>query len=481
MSDLENLPYYKIKTLLANKKISCLEIVRYFISKAKKDQYNAFRIVTEKQALSYASICQERVDQGKMKGLECLPIAVKDNFCTQGISTTACSKILENFIPPYESTVTQKIFNDGSVMIGKTNMDEFAIGSLSMNSAYGHVINPYKKHNSSKNLVAGGSSGGSAVAVAARMCVAALGTDTGGSIRLPASFTGTIGMKPTYGRCSRYGIISFASSFDQAGVFTNNVIDNAMIMKSICGFDYKDSTSEKIDNSNFMSGIGKSIKGMKIGIPKEYMLGNVSESINERITYTASMLRNAGAEIVEISLPHTANALPVYYTITSAEASSNLSRYDGVRYGNRVEKTGDSFSDMVKKTRYKYLGEEVQKRIITGTYVLSSNNYQDYYVKAQKIRRMIYEEFKQAFQKVKILITPTSKSTAFPIDIAEDCREVYNNDIFTVPSSLAGIPAMSFPIGHDIDGLPVGIQLLSNHFEESEIYKIARILEINKN
>ena len=479
MVDIENISYFALRKLLISKKLLVKELVEYSLLLAEKEAFNAFREITADYALKQAKISQSKIDAGKAGLLEGLTVAVKDNFCSKGITTTACSRMLKNFVPDYESTVTGKIFSAGAIMIGKTNMDEFAMGSSNTNSYFGNVINPWKQKNNDINLIPGGSSGGSAVAVATRICAAALGTDTGGSVRLPASFTGTIGVKPTYGRCSRYGMISFASSFDQAGVFTNNIQDSAMVLQSMCGFDIKDGTTKNIAPPNLLGVLGKSIKGVKIGIPREYLSISIHAEIKEHIEEVCKALRSSGAEIITISLPSIQYSLAAYYIISSAEMSSNLARYDGVRYGTRIEYKDMNYIQMVKKTRSECFGKEVKKRIMMGTYVLSSNHFCDYFQHAKKIRRIIYNEFADIFNNVNIIITPTSKSTAFPISAVNDSIQLYNNDIFTIPSSLTGLPSLSMPIGLDKKGLPIGMQLISSHFAEEDLYRIAYVIERN--
>jgi aspartyl-tRNA(Asn)/glutamyl-tRNA(Gln) amidotransferase subunit A len=479
MLDLQNTPYHEIRKLLLQKELSVKEVVQNSLALAEKDKLNSFREVTADYALQQAEVIQQKIDDNTAGLLAGLTLAVKDNYCNKGVKTTACSRILENFVPAYESTVTAKSFAAGAIMIGKANMDEFAMGSSNTNSYFGDVINPWKEKGSSENLVAGGSSGGSAVAVAAKICAGALGTDTGGSVRLPAAFTGVIGAKPTYGRCSRYGIIAFASSFDQTGVFANNITDTAMILQSICGVDKNDSTSKDIATPDLLNALGKGIKGMKIGVPKEYLEGDIADEIKEHMQSVCNVLRDAGAEIKEVSLPNTKHALASYYIITSAEMSSNLSRYDGVRYSSRISGDGLSFAEMVKKTRSECLGTEVKNRIMVGTYVLSASHFGDYFEHAKKVRRIIYNEFKEVFNDVDTILTPTSKSTAFPISAVNDPIAMYNNDIFTVPSSLAGVPAVSVPVGLDRKGLPIGLQVISKHFAEEDMFKVAYIIEKN--
>ena len=418
----------------------------------------------------------EKISQGMAGPLEGVPIAVKDMFCTKDIKTTASSKILENFYPTYESTVTQNLWDDGAVMLGKLSCDEFAMGSSNETAAKGNVINPWSKTNP---ISPGGSSGGSAAAVAARSALAATGTDTGGSIRQPAAFCGITGLKPTYGRCSRWGIVAFSSSLDQAGPLTRTVSDAAIMLNSMAGYDNKDSTSANIEMPDLTSFLDKSIKGKKIGIPKEYTQDGISEDIVKFYDKSIQFLKDSGAEIIPVSLPHTKYALPVYYIIAPAEASSNLARYDGVRYGIRNE--AENLDEMYELTRGNGFGEEVQRRIMIGTYVLSSGYYDAYYLKAQKVRRLIKEDFEKAFENVDFLLTPSTPSTAFELGQKQDPIKMYLNDIFTVPASLAGLPGISIPVGLDKAGLPVGIQLIANSFDEPNLISVAHTLEKSAN
>lgn len=479
MQELKELPYYKVKQLLIDKKVSALELTNVYIEAAEvaNKKYNAYREITNEYAVNQAKASQERIDKGHVLKIEAMPIGVKDNYCTKGILTTACSRMLENFIPTYESTITNRLFANGGIMIGKTNMDEFAMGSSNTNSYFGDVINPYKASNSDRYLVAGGSSGGSAAAVAANMCMGALGSDTGGSVRLPAAFTGTVGVKPTYGRCSRYGMIAFASSLDQAGVFAHNITDAGLILESISGFDENDSTSKNISSLDVLNNIGKSIKGMKVGIPNEYKKDNVDQAIVNYLEKARQWFIDDGAEVIDISLPHTDHALATYYIIATAEVASNLARYDGVRYGTRIEKKGDNFQDMIERTRGECFGTEVKRRIISGTYVLSASHFGDYYQKAQKVRRLIANDFIKAFEKVDIILTPTTSSPAFAIGEKSNPIEMYNNDLFTVPASLAGLPCMSVPVGFSQNNLPLGLQLIAKSYDEENLFKFASVIE----
>ena len=401
------------------------------------------------------------------------PIAVKDLFCTKGVQTTASSKMLEGFKPEYESTVTSKIWNEGANLLGKLNCDEYAMGSSNETSHFGNVINPYKNN---KDLVPGGSSGGSASAVAACLTSAAVGTDTGGSIRQPASFTGTVGLKPTYGRCSRWGIVAFASSLDQAGPMTKDVKDTALLLEVISGHDSKDSTAAQNKVEPFSQKLRKNIKGLKIGIPKEYKVDGISKEILNLWENGVEVVKSLGCEVKEISLPHTKYALPTYYIIAPAEASSNLARYDGVRYGFRAE--GKDLIEMYENTRSLGFGEEVKRRILIGTYVLSSGYYDAYYLKAQKVRRLIKNDFDEAFKNVDTILTPTTPSSAFAIgENIDDPIAMYLNDVLTVPANLAGLPAISIPAGYDQNNLPLGLQLIGKPFDEQTVLNNAFAIE----
>jgi aspartyl-tRNA(Asn)/glutamyl-tRNA(Gln) amidotransferase subunit A len=413
--------------------------------------------------------------------MEGLPIAIKDLFCTEGVQTTAASHILEGFKPEYESTVTTNLFGNGAVMLGKANLDEFAMGSSNTSSYYGNVINPWKGKDG-KDLVPGGSSGGSAAAVAAGMALAATGTDTGGSIRQPASYCGIVGLKPTYGRCSRWGIVAFASSLDQAGPMTKTVRDAAIMLGAMAGHDAKDSTSAPVAVPDFEAALTGDIRGMKIGIPKEYRVDNMPEEINKLWDNGIAMLRDAGAEVVDVTLPHTKYALGTYYIVAPAEASSNLARYDGLRYGLRVMDEGDSLDDMYMKSRAAGFGKEVQRRIMIGTYVLSAGYYDAYYNKALKVRRRIYEDFATAFGTVDAILAPTAPSAAFAIgDNEDDPVKMYLNDVFTVPASLAGLPGLSVPTGLSAEGLPLGLQLIGKPFDEETVLRVGGVLETAAN
>ena len=476
MTDFSHLSIHETITCLKRKDFSVSELIDFHVSSMENGrELNAFITETADIAREKAIDSDNRYLKGEENLLDGIPIGIKDMFCTKGIKTTASSKMLENFVPPYESTVTQNLWNDGAILLGKLNNDEFAMGSSNETSFFGEVKNPWK-NNKDNFTVPGGSSGGSAASVAAGMGLASLGTDTGGSIRQPASFTGTVGLKPTYGRCSRWGIIAFASSLDQAGPITKTVKDCALLLNSICSYDPKDSTSSQKKIPDFEKSTDESIKGMKIGIPKEYEADGISEDITEYLEKGKEWLTESGAEIVEISLPHIKYALPCYYIIAPAEASSNLARYDGVKFTHRVD--ADNIIDMYEETRSQGFGDEVKRRIMIGTYVLSSGYYDAYYLKAQKVRAMISKDFKEAFKKVDVIYGPSTPSTAFELgDKKKDPLEMYLNDVFTVPVNLAGLPAMSVPVGLDKEKLPVGMQLIGNSFDEESILSIASCIE----
>jgi aspartyl-tRNA(Asn)/glutamyl-tRNA(Gln) amidotransferase subunit A len=443
---------------------------------ASKD-LNAYIVDTPEIALAQAKASDERRKSGKIGVMEGIPVGVKDLFCTKGVLSTSCSHILDGFKPEYESTVTTNLFNNGAVMLGKTNMDEFAMGSTNLTSYYGGVKNPWKRSGDNTDLVPGGSSGGSAAAVSNYMCMGALGSDTGGSIRQPAAFCGNVGIKPTYGRCSRWGMIAFASSLDQAGVFARTTEDAAIMLESICGNDNKDSTSANVATPNFAAAVAGSVKGLRIGIPKEYHQDGMSAEIEKLWQQGKEWLKDAGAEIVDISLPHTKYALPTYYIIAPAEASANLARFDGVRYGLRVQPKGCSLDDMYELTRAEGFGNEVKRRIMIGTYVLSAGYYDAYYKKAQSVRTLIARDFESAFAKCDVILTPTTPSPAFAAGEKMDPVTMYLNDVFTVPASLAGLPGMSVPAGYSSEGLPLGLQLISKAFDEETMIKAAATIE----
>jgi aspartyl-tRNA(Asn)/glutamyl-tRNA(Gln) amidotransferase subunit A len=475
---LDNLTIEKTSKLLSEKQVSALEITNNYLKKIKdSNKLNCFITVSDEKAIDAAKQTDKRISNNEKIGLlDGVPLAYKDLFCTDGILTTASSKILSNFIPTYESTVTANCKNQGAVVLGKLNCDEFAMGSTNKTSFYGPVVNPWKSIGNDEDLVPGGSSGGSAAAVAADLCVASLGTDTGGSIRQPASFTGLVGLKPTYGRVSRWGTVAFASSLDQAGPISKTVEDAAILLETISGHDNKDSTSSLKENELFYSNLNSSVKNLKIGVPKEYMSDDLPEEIQKFWNEGKKILTENGAELVEISLPSTNIALPAYYIIAPAEASSNLSRYDGVKYGLRVKEK--SLIEMYESTRSEGFGDEVKRRIMIGTYVLSSGYYDAYYIKAQKIRSIIKNDFDNVFKNVDAIFTPATPNTAFPINREEvDPVQNYLNDIFTVPANLAGLPAISIPFGLDNSGLPIGMQLITNSFEEQTLLNISKNLQ----
>lgn len=479
MSDLVKLTIVEAKKALDKKEISATELTQAYIKEMQdKRNLNAYVEECADKALEQAKASDAKYAAGEAGALEGIPLGIKDLFCTKGIKTTACSHILDGFVPQYESSVTANLLRDGAVFLGKLNMDEFAMGGSNETSYYGPVINPWKAKDSDADLVAGGSSGGSAAAVAAGMCAAATGTDTGGSIRQPAAFCGVTGLKPTYGRCSRYGIIAFASSLDQAGPIAKDVSDCALLLKSMAGFDAKDSTSAKLEVPDFMAVLGQDIKGLKVGVPAEYRPEGLNPEIAACWDKGLEMLKARGAEIVDISLPHTQYALATYYIIAPAEASANLARYDGIRYGLRV--SGKSLDDLYINTRTEGFGQEVKRRIMIGTYVLSAGYYDAYYLKAQKVRRLIRNDFIEAFKKCDVILTPTSPTDAFAIgdkSMAENPINMWLNDVFTVSVNLAGLPAISLPAGLSARGLPLGLQLIGKAFDENTILKTAYALE----
>ncbi|MEJ6587859.1 MAG: Asp-tRNA(Asn)/Glu-tRNA(Gln) amidotransferase subunit GatA [Pelagibacterales bacterium] len=470
MSDITSLTLTELVKNIKDKKISSEETTKAFIERGEKSRdLNVYITEDFSNALAKARSFDEKPNFNlKLPGV---PMAVKDLFCTNGVKTTAGSKILNNFIPPYESTVTQNIWNEGAVLLGKLNCDEFAMGSSNETSFFGNVQSPI-----AKGLVPGGSSGGSASALAANLTPITIGTDTGGSIRQPASFTGTVGLKPTYGSCSRYGIVAFASSLDQAGPMSKDVKDCALLQEIISTYDEKDSTSVDFKRNEYSKELTKNIKGKKIGIPKEYRVDGMPKEIEDLWTKGIEYAKDCGAVIVEISLPHTNYALPTYYIVAPAEASSNLARYDGVKYGFRSK--GENLIDMYEKTRSEGFGAEVQRRIMIGTYVLSSGYYDAYYLKAQKVRKLIKNDFDEAYKKVDAILTPSTPSAAFKIgEKTNDPVSMYLNDIFTVPVNLAGLPAISIPAGVDAKGYPLGIKIIGKAFDEQNILNIAYAME----
>jgi aspartyl-tRNA(Asn)/glutamyl-tRNA(Gln) amidotransferase subunit A len=479
--DLTKLTIKNALELLKSKEISAEELTEAHIQKADNDKTNSFITKTFEVARNQAKQASDNILKNNMGKLEGIPVGVKDLFCTKGVKTTAASKMLSNFIPPYESTVTANLFTQGAVMLGKLNMDEFAMGSANSFSYYGQVINPWKSINDNHDLVPGGSSGGSAATVASRAVMGSLGSDTGGSIRQPAAFCGIVGIKPTYGRCSRYGMVAFASSLDQAGVFARTVEDAGIMLESIVGYDSKDSTSSKLALPNLSrASIGH--KKLKIGIPQEYNINSIPEEIKTWWLRVASWFESEGHEIRDINLPHTEYGLSVYYVLAPAEASSNLARYDGVRYGYRSEiipgKT--TLDEMYKTTRSEGFGEEVKRRIMIGTSVLSAGQYDAFYKRAQAVRQIIIQDFNNAFDEVDLILTPTTPTEAFRVGHKEaDPTIAYLNDIFTVSANLAGLPGISIPVGLSKNGLPLGIQLMARRFEEVTMMRGAYFVEDN--
>jgi len=473
---LTSLTIAEARAALKAKKFSALELTSAYLDAIDKAKaLNAYIVTTPEQALTMAKASDTKIGAGTAGALEGIPLGIKDLFATKGVHTQACSHILDGFKPGYESTVTQNLWDAGAVMLGKLNMDEFAMGSSNETSYYGPVTNPWRRKNSNASLVPGGSSGGSATAVAAHICAAATATDTGGSIRQPAAFTGTVGIKPTYGRCSRWGTIAFASSLDQAGPIARDVRDAAIMLKAMASVDAKDTTSVDLPIPDYESFVGKPIKGLRVGIPKEYRPDGLSSEINALWDKGAQWLKEQGAEIVEISLPHTKYALPAYYIVAPAEASSNLARYDGVRYGLRVP--GDDLIDTYERTRAAGFGREVQRRVMVGTYVLSAGYYDAYYVKAQKVRTLIKRDFDAAWAKCDVVLTPATPSPAFAPGEITDPVEMYLNDIFTVTVNMAGLPGIAVPAGLSESGLPLGLQLIGKPFDEGTLFQTAYAIE----
>jgi len=477
MSELLSLSLADARDKLRAKEITAVELTEAYIAAMDQTRdLNCYITETPDKAREMAKASDARIAAGNPGAMEGLPIGMKDLFCTDGVQSTAGSHILEGFTPTYESTVSQNLWDAGAVMLGKTNLDEFAMGSSNLTSYYGAVKNPYTKAGSNQALVPGGSSGGSAAAVAARAALAATGTDTGGSIRQPAAFAGLVGFKPTYGRCSRWGIVAFASSLDQAGPMTRTVRDSAIMLGAMAGFDAKDSTSVDMAVPDYEKALTGDIRGMKIGIPKEYRVDNMPGEIEALWKQGVEWMKDAGAEVVDVTLPHTKYALPTYYIVAPAEASSNLARYDGVRYGLRVE--GKDLNEMYENTRAAGFGAEVRRRVLIGTYVLSAGYYDAYYLKAQKVRTRIAQDFKNAWGQCDLVLTPTTPSAAFGMDEKfDDPVAMYLNDVFTVPASLAGLPGISVPAGVDKDGLPLGLQLIGPAFGEETVLRAAGVLE----
>ena len=470
MSEITSLTLYELIKNIKEKKISSNEAAKSFVDRAEKSKkINAYVTENFENCLKLSKEFDDKPNFDlKLPGI---PIAVKDLFCTNEVRTTAGSNILNNFVPTYESTVTQNIWNEGGILLGKLNCDEFAMGSSNETSFFGNVQNPI-----AEDLVPGGSSGGSSAALAANLTPVTIGTDTGGSIRQPASFTGTVGLKPTYGSCSRYGIVAFASSLDQAGPMSKDVKDSSILLEVISSFDKKDSTSIDFKRNNYSSELTRNIKGLKIGIPKEYRVDGMPDEIEKLWKKGIEYAKDCGAEIIDISLPHTSYALPTYYIVAPAEASSNLARYDGVKYGLRS--SGKSLIEMYEKTRSEGFGEEVKRRVMIGTYVLSSGYYDAYYLKAQKVRQLIKQDFDQAYNKVDAILTPSTPSSAFKIgEKSNDPVSMYLNDIFTVPVNLAGLPGISIPAGVDKNNYPLGLQIIGKPFDEQTVLNIAYSME----
>lgn len=478
MTELTKLTIAEANTKLAKGEFTAVELTQAHLKAMEaKRSLNAYITETPELALEEAKASDSRRQKGEAGVLDGIPLGIKDLFCTKGVRTTAASHILDGFVPQYESTVSANLKKAGAVTLGKLNLDEFAMGSANITSYHGNVENPWKsKSDPAKKLVPGGSSGGSAAAIAARIAMGATGTDTGGSIRQPAAFCGIVGIKPTYGRCSRWGVVAFASSLDQAGPMARTVEDCAIMLGAMAGHDAKDSTSAPMAVPNFAAALTGDIRGLKVGIPKEYRPEGLSDEVNKVWEQGIEWLKAAGATPVEITLPHTKYALPTYYIVAPAEASSNLARYDGVRFGLRVE--GKTLDDMYRKTRAAGFGTEVRRRIMIGTYVLSAGYYDAYYTKAQKVRRLIAEDFKKAFETVNVILTPTAPSAAFGMgDNTDDPVTMWLNDVFTIPTSLAGLPGLSLPAGLSADGLPLGLQLIGRPFDEETVFKVAGVME----
>ena len=479
MSDLNSLNLAQARDGLKKKSFSAVELAdAHLLAMEKARALNAYVLETPERASAMAKASDARIHAGKAGPLEGIPLAIKDMFCTEGVRSTACSHILDNFVPTYDSTVTTHLWRDGAVLLGKTNNDEFAMGSSNETSHFGPVISPWRRKGANTPLVPGGSSGGSAAAVAAQLCLGATGTDTGGSIRQPAAFTGTVGIKPTYGRCSRWGIVAFASSLDQAGPFARTVRDAAILLRSMAGPDPKDTTCADLPVPDYEAAVGQSVKGLRIGIPKEYRLDGMPADIENIWQQGREWLKAAGAELVEVSLPHTKYALPAYYIVATAEASSNLARYDGVRYGLREQ--ASDITDMYERTRAKGFGAEVRRRVMIGTYVLSAGYYDAYYLRAQKVRTLTKRDFEQCFaQGVHAMLTPATPSAAFGLGEKgkADPVEMYLNDVFTVTVNMAGLPGIALPAGLDSQGLPLGLQLIGRPFDEETLFSAAAVIE----
>ena len=479
MNDLVSLTIAEARDALRRREFTAVELTDAHLAAMEGARaLNAFVLETPDRARAMARDSDARAARGEARPLDGIPIAVKDMFCTAGVRTTACSHILENFVPVYESTVTAQLWRDGAVMLGKTNNDEFAMGSSNESSYFGPVQSPWRRRGANAPLVPGGSSGGSAAALAAKLCLGATGTDTGGSIRQPAAFCGVVGIKPTYGRCSRWGIVAFASSLDQAGPFGRSVRDAAILLRSMAGHDPKDTTSADLPVPDYEAAVGASVKGLRVGIPREYRVPEMPAVIEALWHRGAAWLKEAGAEVVEVSLPHTRYALPAYYIVNPAEASSNLARYDGVRYGLRA--SGRDVIDMYEKTRSDGFGREVRRRVLIGTYVLSAGYYDAYYLRAQKVRTLIKRDFEEAFAAgVHAMLTPATPSAAFGIGekSSGDPIEMYLNDVFTITVNMAGLPGVAVPAGLDREGLPLALQLIGRPFDEERLFALGHVIE----
>lgn len=481
MHELTNLPYSILRQKIVSKETTVQAIVKAYIEQMKKTQHlNAFVTSSEEIALQQAVDADNRFQKGTARPLEGMPLAIKDNFCTKDIRTTAGSKMLETFIPSYTATVVQKLIDAGAIVVGKTNMDEFAMGSSTTTSYFGPTVNPWKAKGRSDDLIPGGSSGGSSASVAAHSSLGALGSDTGGSIRQPAALCGVVGIKPTYGLCSRYGMIAFSSSLDQAGPLARTVEDTALILREMAGHDPKDSTSLDYQVPDYVKSLGKSIQGMKVGVPKEYRAEGLNAEIAGWWDQTIAWLKEAGADVVDVSLPYTKYGLPTYYIIAPAEASSNLARYDGVRYGLRVE--GGTLDDLYSNTRTSGFGDEVKRRILIGTYVLSAGKYEDYYLRAQRVRQCVTNDFNAVYKEVDVILAPTTANTAFKIgENIQDPLAMYLQDIFTVTTNLAGLPGISVPVGLSKEGLPIGMQIIGPALQEEKLFQFAHVIEQSAN
>jgi aspartyl-tRNA(Asn)/glutamyl-tRNA(Gln) amidotransferase subunit A len=479
MSDLTALSIAALRDGLARRSFSATELARAYLANMEKARgLNAYIVETPDKALAMAADSDKRIAAGSARPLEGVPLGIKDLFATEGVHTQAASRVLDGFKPTYESTVTANLWADGAVMLGKLNMDEFAMGSSNETSCYGPVVNPWRSKGSNAPLVPGGSSGGSATAVAAWLCAGATATDTGGSIRQPAAFTGTVGIKPTYGRCSRWGIVAFASSLDQAGPIARDVRDAAILLRSMASTDPKDSTSAELPVPDYEQAVGKSIKGLRIGIPKEYRVEGMPAEIEALWERGKEWLRDAGASVEDISLPHSKYALPAYYIVAPAEASSNLARYDGVRYGLRVP--GNDIVDMYEKTRAAGFGKEVKRRVLIGTYVLSAGYYDAYYLRAQRVRSLIKRDFEIVFDAgIDAILTPATPTSAFGVEEMSLASpiEMYLNDVFTVTVNMAGLPGIAVPAGLTGNGLPMGLQLIAGAFDEEMLFRTAKVIE----